>query len=189
MGMALTWFAFEGLAKEAAYAALRLVPVRQGERSRVHGGLLSNGWGLVLLEGANDRWMKDRFCVDLNPHGRTVACQLEEHVMYSFAAQWTGGRCDWRVWHSGEAGGDSLETRGLAPDCLAGIEQRCRQKQERDPQVNHVIDVPLQLAAVLTGFNHEEADLSSLEPLRFEGRAPWESGWSRLLRRIMPARS
>ncbi len=182
MGVAITWFAFEGLEKEAAYAALRLVSVRHGERARAHGGRLPNGWSLVLVEGANDRWMTDRFCAGLNPRGRTVAWQLEEHVMYSVVAQWTGGACDWRVWHSGESGDDSLETRGTVPECLPDIERWCRQQQARDPGADHVIEVPALVAEAVTGFNYAEADVSSFEPLRFDGPAPWASGWSRLLR-------
>jgi len=107
--------------------------------------------------------IKEATLEKLSQAGEVVSCFVEDHVMFSSAAAWKNGKQIWRVAHDG--GEDQilhLETSGDLPAEFESIHKELFAKQEQeasapdDPKVDHVYDLPAELAKALTGFRHDE---------------------------------
>ncbi len=86
---------------------------------------------------------------------------VEEHVMFSYASGWSDGMKLWSVLHESEQSIDHLETTGDLPAAFASIRDRLRAEQQQAggeaADLDHVFDVPVELAKALTGYCHNEA--------------------------------
>lgn len=82
-------------------------------------------------------------------------CVVNETVMCSSAELWSGGRRSWRVTHdgSGENAFD-LTVEGTPPAMLVALRERHFAAQREAEDVDHVFEVPLDLAAEQTGFRY-----------------------------------
>ncbi|UUZ46954.1 hypothetical protein LP420_25260 [Massilia sp. B-10] len=122
--------------------------------------------------------------------GRTVgscevlACSIEEHVNFSYAALWSQGARVWEVFHQGDLDCINLSTDGELPaqfsDAVAA-NVASRSMDQIDEDIDSVFDIPLDLAERITGFRHDAAsdpqdDLFHVlrEPAR---PAPWWKFW------------
>jgi hypothetical protein len=80
--------------------------------------------------------------------------------MNSLATEWKDGRQLWSVSHDGSDGGDQLAVEGQLPDVFEELRHEAEAAQaESDKEgggVDFVFDIPLDLAAELTGFRHDE---------------------------------
>jgi hypothetical protein len=100
-----------------------------------------------------------------------VSCYLESHVMVSAAAGWENGRRLWSVRHDGEQGIHHLETEGELPLAFTAIRDVLFGKQQAQgarPRVDYIFDIPIALAASITGFHYirgTTAGYPDLEPL------------------------
>jgi hypothetical protein len=101
-----------------------------------------------------------------------VSCFLETHVMVSAAAGWENGRRIWSVLHESDHGIDHLEIEGKPPAAFAAIRDGLAAKQKTQggrPRVDYIFDIPINLAAAITGFHYERGtaagypDLEGLE--------------------------
>ncbi|SHJ44509.1 hypothetical protein SAMN02745181_2082 [Rubritalea squalenifaciens DSM 18772] len=84
-------------------------------------------------------------------------CTLEDHVMASECALWRNGEEVWHVQHNNELSVYHLDARGDIPPRYLAIKQdhmdtQCAEGGERG-QTDHMLTVPIQLAAELTGFD------------------------------------
>ena len=70
----------------------------------------------------------------------------------SLATEWKDGRLIWSVSHDGSEGGDQLAVEGQLPDVFEELKHEADALQVADV----VFDIPLDLAAELTGFRHDE---------------------------------
>ncbi|TIL82515.1 MAG: hypothetical protein E5Y89_04795 [Mesorhizobium sp.] len=76
--------------------------------------------------------------------------------MFSRAELWSAGKNVWRVWHSGDKEVSDLQTTGDLPASFETLRQRAFSQQDKEGDVDYVFDIPLDLAAELTGFRHDE---------------------------------
>jgi hypothetical protein len=87
---------------------------------------------------------------------------IEEHVMFSCASLWRDGREVWRVAHQGDETIDNLSATGDLPPELDGIRREFERRQAEEgggaAEVDHIFEVPLELAKTLTGFKHDEPE-------------------------------
>jgi hypothetical protein len=103
---------------------------------------------------------EDRELARLSRSGEVVCCFVEDHVMVSWASGWRDGKKAWSVAHDCEKGLLHLDIKGEAPAELKGIAERLIAEQQaaggEKADVDHVYDVPAELAKVLTGYRHDQ---------------------------------
>jgi hypothetical protein len=161
MGYSLSWAALKGGNLQTACAALGLRETGKREEipdSDIVGTQLPTGWCLVLFD---HNVIEERFLKQLSQAGEVVYCFVEDHVMYSSASGWNSGREIWQVAHDGgERGVLHLETGGNPPAEFEGIRKELFARQvaaDRDKvEVDHVYEIPAELAKQLTGFRHDQ---------------------------------
>jgi hypothetical protein len=176
MGYALSWVAVKGGTSDAVQSAIGLRPSGQREdipESDIVAAALPNGWYLVLYRGCA---AADRARKSLSRSGEVVYCSVEEHVMVSAASAWKDGKCQWSVVHDGQNDIYDLQVEGPLPASFASIRDRQKAKQDageklaiggEDFAVDHMFDVPVDVAQELTGFRHDR-DVPGLEGDAYE---------------------
>ncbi len=124
------------------------------------GGRLPSGWYLVI-HGGHEFTIEE--AARLSRGCELVACFVDERVMVSRAAGWNDGREVWSVIH--EAGEDPLhlDVRGVPPAGFAAIRDRLTKQQEEDGSCDFMFDIPVSLAAELTGYRHDVGPGVALE--------------------------
>jgi hypothetical protein len=163
VGFSASWFAVQGAPREDVLRAVGLEP--SGQRDEVPDFRfcfteLPGNWLLVWY----DRDLKAAFrnAADLSRHGPTVACAIEEHVMFQEARGYSDGVEVWRVTHDPNEGESlyHLETAGAPPAQFTKIHADLKAQQDaeggEDAGVDFICDVPLALAKSLCGFKHDE---------------------------------
>ena len=171
MGWSLSWAAIKGGNLQTACVALGLRATGKREEfdeSKISGAALPTGWYLVAF---NRSELKDRALAHLSRSGEVVCCFVEDHVMVSWASGWRNGNKVWSVVHDCEKGRFHLDIKGEAPAELKGIAERLIAEQHaaggEKADVDHVYDVPAELAKGLTGFRHDQ-DMPGLTGEVFE---------------------
>ena len=162
MGYSLSWAAVKGGKAEEIYSLLGLRPTGHREEfpeSKIVAAGLPCGWHLVAFRR---REMGDKTLARLSSLGDVVYCFVEDHVMFSAASAWTNGKCQWRVTHDSEKRGLlHLEAAGQLPASFTAIRDRQSAKQTADggekAEVDHIYEIPAELAKELTGFRHDQA--------------------------------
>lgn len=168
MGFKISWLAAGGVHKAALLAALGFCDTHDEDEANeapFSAADLGNGWSLIW---SNDpEWVTDDLLARSPSRGRSVAVRLHEGVMWAeaFGVEGTG---PWRVVHDAEEGLTHLEVEGVPPS-FELIRDRLFAKQAADEEemVDHVFDVPLTVAAELTGFRHDDWEMPHGERPRF----------------------
>jgi hypothetical protein len=179
MGASLSWLAVSGRDPEAVLAALSLE--RSGETSEnpasaIACAALPDGWLLLWLGEFDSPHLAPERLEALSDGCRVVACQVEEHVMYSFASLHADGHEVWRVAHDAQEDAYHLDARGDLPAGFAGLLARHEAEQDAEggegAEVDVIFNVPLALAGSMTGYRHDEwpagaaLDFAILTPAR-----------------------
>jgi hypothetical protein len=181
MGYAKTWLAVKGASRADVLAALGLGGTGRFEElaeSTYDGAALPSGWYLVAGECADARLLDEARLARLAAKGDVVTVSVEEHVMYSTAAGWSGGRELWSVTHASERGRDHLAVVGNPPEPFGEIRDRLLADQRSEDEANeltsqigggvdHVFDVPVDLGFALVTYRHDQ-DIEGV------GGAPFE---------------
>jgi hypothetical protein len=155
--------------------------------SDITGAQLPGGWYVIVAQRDYfPQFTNDKVLARLSGLGEVVACYVEEHVMSSGAAHWRAGQRVWSVDHDAGAGILRLKVRGEPPPAFAEIHDRLRSEQEtaggESAKVDHMFDVPVELAKSLTGYCHEdELGERPFEVLAQTQTAPKRSWIKRLL--------
>lgn len=176
MGFALSWTAVRGKSPEEVLAAFELRPTgRTGDapsrRDPFCWTQAAGGWVVVLARHdarfLDESRRAERFLASLSAGCELVCCFVEEHVMVSRATAWKDGVELWSVLHDAQVAIDHLQADGTPPSSLARNEPAARAAQRNEAEdVDHLFDVPVDLAAEATGFRHDELgpELEVLEP-------------------------
>jgi hypothetical protein len=177
MGYSLSWVAVKADPK-AVYAALNVQPT--GEREEIPesafcGAQLSGGWTLIVF---NRKELKDKQLATASRIGETIHCFVEEHVMVTVASGWRDGKQIWRVTHDGQKSADHLSADGQVPPDFAPIRDKYLAKQTAEPEedVDHIFDIPVELARALTGFRHDQ-EFSGVGEKPFDVLEPSKKKW------------
>ena len=163
MGYALSWTAVNGLSPEEVH---RLLGVKSTGRSGNYGEhplvgrRLPNGWYIVIADSYDDRIVHKSTLAQLSVGCSVIACSLEEHVMASTCASWQEGKKKWSVEHENERGMLDVKTSGKVPENFSALKEKLIREQEAEgganADVDHLFDLPLELAKQYTGFKHDE---------------------------------
>lgn len=184
MGFSHSWIAVQGLEPGQALTALGMEVSQVLEPEDFPDGIsfgqMPDGWLVVLTDRRANAFEGD--LVELAAFGPAVACEVNEHVMYSEARGYEGGREAWRVAYDCEKGRDALDVSGNPPPQLDTIAREARAKQDaeggEDADVDIMFDIPAQLARSICGFMLGEQEpegfrFSELRPIG-SGKAPAE---------------
>ena len=168
MGVSLSFLAVKGAAPADIHRALGVTDTGVASPEfaypcpPVRGAALPNGWYLVLLDHVVHRLIKSRAIITRLSRGcEVIACQVEEHDMYSGCFGLRDGTLVWSVVHNPQKADDHLGVWGELPAALDEIGARILKKQEEERQlqspveVDHIFEIPIELAASFCGYRHD----------------------------------
>jgi hypothetical protein len=168
VGVSATWVAVKGKDPSVVLSEFGLEPTGEIDElpleSPIAGVTLPGGWYILILDRYGHRLARDEIIERVSRDCDAFVVCEEEHVMASGAAHWTDGQQLWRVAHD-PSGEDvyNLDVAGTAPEEFDVLRREKFAAQEREPQdpklpVDHVYDVPLELAGAATGFSLLETE-------------------------------
>ena len=161
MSFSLAWFAVHGIAREdfldrAGFDDIGEVDEYFEEDHSI--GELPGGW-IVIVTSDVGLLAPDKLA-HWSVGGRLVAAVVHEATMNSVATEWNDGKQVWSLAHDGSEGGESLEVEGQLPDVFEELKQEAIAAQSESEKegggVDFVFDIPLDVAAEITGFRHDE---------------------------------
>jgi hypothetical protein len=163
MGYSLSWIAFKGIEKAEVLERLALVDTGEPDgfcESAVAGCELPSQWFLVYLGDCFHRFVTPEVLGRVSIGCVVLGCQAEEHVMVSAAFLWEDGQRRWNVIHESEKGIYDLAVSGAAPAQFETIKVRVIAEQDAEggeqSDVDCVYEAPIDLAAEICGFRHEQ---------------------------------
>jgi hypothetical protein len=171
MGFSIAWIAVQTENHDSIFELLDVSPTNEEDEyfeSKFSGSALKNGWFLLVGQGCENRLVQKDVLSDLSELGPTVACSIEEHVMYSSVEYWSSGSKKWSASHDAQKGMYNLETSGALPDSFDSFKIKLSKDQDAEggekADVDLIFDIPLLLASELTGFKHDEDCESLAQP-------------------------
>lgn len=203
MGRRLGWIGVRGVGAAEVLDSLGLVETGEiafdgdGE-GRIIYAELPSGWTIVWTDDFS--FGEAHTLERLPPRCEAVACQVYDVVMVSSARGFEGGRQTWSVAHDPER---DLRAEGTLPPPFAAIRDAALATQAAegpDPDVDHVIEVPLELTHAICGFRPDEGAVpidtvfrvvehaqSPAARARVEaGRGPWLALERRIAEELVP---
>jgi hypothetical protein len=161
LGFNLAWLAVQGRPKTDVLKSLQLRDTGTGDsylESDYSGAALRGGW-YVVVNRQFDLW-DDPYPRAASANSRLIAAAMLEGSMMSAASEWRNGRQIWLVEYDGQNGaGGPLNTTGSMPPEYASIRTQLLAKQRNSPNVDFTFDVPIELAAAITGFRPDRMPL------------------------------
>ncbi len=163
MGFAISWFAIREENAERFFQSLGLSPTGETEElpdSLISTAKMDTGWRVLWYNEYTCPFLGERDLRRISKDYDVLMCLVEEHVMASSAELWSGGKRKWWLSHQGEEGPKGLDTEGGLPDCFSTIRQEQEQLQAakggEKANVDHIFDIPLNVAESIVGFKHDE---------------------------------
>jgi hypothetical protein len=192
MGFAISWLAVSGKDPQQVLHELQLSRTGETEEfpdSPVTGAHLPDGWFLVFANRFESPLVADGSLKQLSTGCTVISCQVEEHVMFSSAACYSNGKCNWHVAHDAQKNIYHLSASGDLPSQFNDIYASLKQQQDNSggdkSGVDYIHDVPVSLAKAVTTFRHDY-DIQGDPPQTFEVLAsssspasakPWWKVW------------
>jgi hypothetical protein len=165
MGHSLSWAAVKDGIPEEVHSILEVRPTGRREEipdSEIVGAVLPSKWYLTLFHRAEFR---NRTLERLSRVGEVIYCFVEDHIMFSCASGWKDGKALWSVTHDSEKGISHLQVQGQVPEVFPSIREGLTTRQDAENQVggevDHIYDIPAELARALTSFRHDQALLGT----------------------------
>lgn len=124
----------------------------------------SNGWVVVVSWDSLDL-ETDLPLVAEATSGLVVGCHGTTVVMYSEVRAYQDGKPLWAAVHDPEEDANDLAVTGEPPARLGELLATAQDQQNEDDEVDFVYDVPIDLAAHLTGFHPNEDEHRDWVPL------------------------
>ena len=152
MGKSQAWFVVESADAAAIAAALdvKLTGSRGLDRKfPLALCRLGDGRILVVSTNADEPLFKSKQLCAVSKFGRAASGFLEEHVMASGFACWSGGRKTWSVSHQGDDNPLHHKTTGKLPREDAALLNAALERQRsagENAEEDHLFELPLELA-------------------------------------------
>ena len=159
MSFSLAWFAVQGVPKDVFLERAGFEDTGEMDEyfeEEHSGGELPGGWYVVVTNDLS--LLEASKLAHWSAGGRLVAAVVHEDAMNALATEWRDGRQVWSVSHDGSEGGDTLEVEGALPDVFEELKQEAMAAtaEVEGGSGNFAFDIPLDLAAEVTGFRHDE---------------------------------
>ncbi|RYZ15060.1 MAG: hypothetical protein EON61_01090 [Alphaproteobacteria bacterium] len=157
MSMSLVWFAAHGIDPELFLDRAGFSDTGDPDEyfdEEHSGGTLAGGWYVIV---SNDVGLLDPAKVAAwSEGGRVVAVALDEESLNAMAIEWMDGKLVWSAAYDGSEGGEELAIEGKLPAVFEELQHEASALQAEGGGAEHVFDIPLDLAADVTGFRHDE---------------------------------
>jgi hypothetical protein len=161
MGFSISWVAFQKLSKLDVLqrCGLREVGVNDVvNRARFSFAEIPTGW--VILFANDFDFGGPKHLIELSSGAVIISCQVEEHAMVSGSYCYSNGQEVWSIRHDSERGRYDLSISGILPPEFELIKTRLYALQADNDRakgrVDYMFDVPVELAAKLTGYRHDQ---------------------------------
>lgn len=124
---------------------------------------LSNGWTIFYVPDST--WTLERMA-QLSADHAVLSVMIQEYVPLSMASFHVRAEPIWTVEHDGARGVFNLGMTGNMPPEFEPIRRRLIAKQQLagTKSVDHLFDAPVDLAAAICGFRHNQAWFKEGEP-------------------------
>ena len=162
MGFSISWLGFRDYSMKDAAA---LFGREIGESSEdfdapINAYVSDKNWAIVILQPCSFPNPPYQYVAAISKGREVTVAHVEEHLMFARAELWRDGKNIWKVWHNGDQNVRDLHVMGDLPASFEALKQQCFSKQDEEDTkvaaVDFVFDLPLDLAAELTGFRHDE---------------------------------
>lgn len=161
MSVSLVWVAAQGIDKEEFLERAGFEDTGEIDEYFEHdhsGGELPEGWFVILSSDMG--LIEPAKLAKWSAGARLVAAAVHEDAASSLATEWRDGTLVWSASHDGSEGGDRLDVEGVLPSVFEELKEEAAAAQAESEAggggVNFVFDIPLDLAAEITGFRHDE---------------------------------
>jgi hypothetical protein len=169
MGVSLSWIGIQTAIPGEVHAKLGLSETgASGDYYdfQMAGLVLPTNWYLLTAKRCDHPILSDRVLSELSVGTQVVACSIEEHVMYQMAVLWSDGRETCRVQHrGGDHGIMDLVVNGSPPKIFDNLRSEHSARQlaagGANANVDHIADIPLELARSMVGFKHDEVNAAT----------------------------
>ncbi|MDJ0939637.1 MAG: hypothetical protein QNJ00_07720 [Woeseiaceae bacterium] len=184
MGFSVSWIAVRTDRLDELFAQLGAEATSETDEcfeSDLAGVQLPDGWYLLQGRGCDHPMISEASLSRTSTLGETVACSIEEHVMFSSAEYWQNGTRSWSITHAAENGMFDLATTGFPPNVYDTIKVDLVAAQHakggEDADVDMIFDIPLQVARSLCGYRHDEPPDWRELPVVFSSIRPAKKPW------------
>jgi hypothetical protein len=136
MGYSLAWLAVQW--KSPAIIHQQLGLSASGDfcdygNAPVVGRQLPSGWYVIVVKGCDHKLISDVVVQKISLACSVIACSIEEHVMFSSAAQWSDGQREWAIQHrGGDYGSADLSFEGDPPPLFAELREHYGSRQNAE---------------------------------------------------------
>jgi hypothetical protein len=164
MGFNVSWIAVDTSCERALFEHFGLKETAETceEAEFTISGMRIGSW-YVLQWDHQDFLVDEQLLKKLSAHGRLIAVMVEEHVMFASAEEWKDGNRIWGAVHCADVHLMHIGEEGEMPDIYGEVLAEQLQKQQTSgglkADVDHIMDIPLELAHVLVGYKHDEGDM------------------------------
>lgn len=159
MGFSVYWIAVKGISKANVLTRLKFREtdeVDEWNEAPFSWSEIATGW-IIITSNENDSLFLES-ATALSLGAELLLCQVEESAMYSTISYFENGREVWNVTHNGQESISDLSVQGTPPPACAEIEENLtnQQKQDATGSVDYLFDLPIELAARITGYRHDQ---------------------------------
>ena len=169
MGFRVSWIAFHGIGKSRVLERVGLRDTGEADsvnESPLSGAEVPGGWFILF---SNDvEFISPKRLASLSRDCRVVACQVHEGVMFSRAFFYERGVSSCEITHESENGIYDLAILGSPPPEFQSVRDRLMREQNQDggedAEVDHVFEIPVETAAAICGYRHDQGKFDWGEP-------------------------
>jgi hypothetical protein len=171
MGYSISWIAFRHKTKDQVLEAARLVDTGESDEDNeapMAGATLPGDWYLVRLDDCFHPFVTPSALAKFSDGCQVLGCQIEEGTMASDAFFYDHGHRVWNVTHQSERGIYDLAIEGAPPEFFGALRERLIEQQDKEggeaADVDFIFDIPIQLAAEICLYRHDNAYFDWGEP-------------------------
>lgn len=121
--------------------------------------LSKGGWSILWSEDEMFGVDSGEMLTSLSKETDIIDCVINESVMSSTTGYWSQGDLKWLISHTSYDGIDKapfhIEAHGDLPENFEAIKEEYFAKQNGDKEVDHLFEIPLEVAHSFTGFRHD----------------------------------
>ena len=162
MGFSISWLGFRdyGIKEAAALFGREIGDSSEDFDAPINAYASEKDWAIIILQPCSFPNPPYQYLAAISEGREVIIAHVEEHLMFARAELWRDGKNIWKVWHSGDKDIRDLHAMGDLPASFEALKQQSFSKQDGEDSkpaaFDFVFDLPLDLAAELTGFRHNE---------------------------------
>jgi hypothetical protein len=126
---------------------------------------LPNRW--IILFANDFEYVSDKRLAALSAETTVIGCHIHEGIMFSDATLFNAGRKIWSISHFAGEGPLDLTLQGEPPPEILAIRDRllAEQRAAVTSDVDHVFDIPVEAAQLVTGYRYDQWKFDWGEPV------------------------